>query len=178
MPGRYIPDASRRESSGGCRTLFPHLWEQATSGSGSQKYFGHSHNHGFRDKGKQFFRRGNDDGTSVSFHENSLRILLCVCPVILCNQFQYGITSVYHEHFFSVASDAASSDFQTSGDSCGAESVEGQSKDFRSARCKFYAVLGTIHHLPDTTHNLYRCVYGKFFADTGKMQMYEPTRCT
>ena len=175
MPGRYIPDASKRESSGGCRTLFPHLWEQATSGSGSQ-ITGESH--GFRDKGKQFFRRGNDDGTSVSFHENSLRILLCVCPVILCNQFQYGITSVYHEHFFSVASDAASSDFQTSGDSCGAESVEGQSKDFRSARCKFYAVLGTIHHLPDTTHNLYRCVYGKFFADTGKMQMYEPTRCT
>lgn len=72
-----------------------------------------------------------------------------------------------------MASDAASCDFQTAGDFRGAESVERQSKDFRSARCKLYGVLGIGHHLPGTTHDFYRGMYGKLLADTRKMQMYE-----
>ena len=72
-----------------------------------------------------------------------------------------------------MASDAASCDFQIAGDSRGAKSVERQSKDFRSARCKFYGVLGIVHHLPYTTHDFYCGMHGKLLADMRKMQVYE-----
>lgn len=69
--------------------------------------------------------------------------------------------------------DATSCDFQAVGDFCGTESAERQSKYFRSARCKFYGVLGVIHHIPDTTHDFYRSMHRKLFADTRKMQVYK-----